>query len=179
MTGKPKSSGIQFDAETAQRIERVDETSDAARRRRAVLAALELAPGERVIDIGTGPGFVAREACEIVGSGGRVLGVDTSEPMLDLARRRCSSWPYAEFQSGNATQLPAEDGSFDAAVSVQVFEYVANVEMALAEMHRVLRPGGRAVVMSTDCAGRASCCKIRGSSRNSTRDATRIPTAII
>lgn len=70
--------------------------------------------------------------------------------MLELARHRCSARRWAEFQLGNATELPAEDGSFDAAVSVQVFEYVADVEAALAETYRVLSPGGRAVVVSTD-----------------------------
>lgn len=144
------SSGLDFDAETAKRIERVYETRDAARRRRAVFDALALTSGERVIDIGTGPGFVAREMCAVVAPSGRVLGVDTSEPMLERARARCAAWRFAEFERGDATQLPAKDGTFDAAVSVQVFEYVANVETALGEMHRVLRPGGRAVVVSTD-----------------------------
>ena len=144
------SAGLNFDAATAQRIERVYETRDAVRRRQAVLAALALAPGEHVIDIGAGPGFVAREMCEIVGPDGRIFGVDTSEPMLERARERCSAWPRAEFELANATSLPVENGGFDAAVSVQVFEYVANVEAALAEMYRALRPGGRAVVVSTD-----------------------------
>jgi arsenite methyltransferase len=144
------ASGIDFDAETAQRIERVYETRDAARRRQAVLAALALVSGERVIDIGTGPGFVALEMCAVVGPEGCILGVDTSEPMLTRARTRCSPWGFTEFKRGDATNLPAEDGIFDAAVSVQVFEYVANVEAALGEMYRVLRPGGRAVVVSTD-----------------------------
>jgi ubiquinone/menaquinone biosynthesis C-methylase UbiE len=144
------STGLEFDADMARRIEAVYETRDAARRRQAVLAALELQPGARVIDIGTGPGFLAREMCDIVGPGGRVYGVDTSQPMLDRARERCSAQRWAEFQLGNATELPAEDASFDAAVSVQVFEYVANVDAALAQMYRVLSPGARAVVVSTD-----------------------------
>src|SRR5690606_3260697 len=129
---------------------RVYETRDAARRRQAVLAALAPARGEHVIDIGTGPGFVAREICEPVGPDGRVLGVDTREPRLERARARRAAQRVAEFAFGDATSLPASDGSFDAAVSIQVFEYVATVEAALAEMYRVLKPGGRAVVMSSD-----------------------------
>ncbi len=54
------------------------------------------------------------------------------------------------FKTGNATQLPVPDASFDVAVSVQVYEYVREVDSALAEMYRVLRPGGRAAIISTD-----------------------------
>jgi arsenite methyltransferase len=144
------STGLQFDHEMARRAEAVYKTRDAARRRRAILDALQLEPEERVIDIGTGPGFVAYEMADLVVSKGRILGVDTSEPMLELAKKRCADKPWVEFQSGNATNLPVPDASFDAALSVQVFEYIKDLTKALAEMHRALRPGGRAVVISTD-----------------------------
>ena len=139
-----------FDEATSRRIEAVYRCEDAARRRRAVLAALGPMPGERVVDIGTGPGFVARELAHAVGPAGHVLAVDTSEPMLELARRRCADAPCVRVQAGDATRLPAENGSFDAAVSVQVYEYIPDADAALAELHRVLRPGGRAAIVSTD-----------------------------
>ena len=72
------STGLQFDHEMARRAEAVYKTRDAARRRRAILDALQLQPEERVIDIGTGPGFVAYEMADLVGSKGRILGVDIS-----------------------------------------------------------------------------------------------------
>ena len=139
-----------FDEETSRRIEAIYRCDDAVRRRRAVLAALRPSPGERVLDIGTGPGFVARELADAVGPRGHVLAVDTSEPMLALARRRCADVPQVGLQAADATALPAEDASFDAAVSVQVYEYIADVDVALAELHRVLRPGGRAAVVCSD-----------------------------
>ena len=63
---------------------------------------------------------------------------------------RCASRPWVEFQTADATKLPYLDDSFDAAVSTQVYEYVADVPAALAELNRVVRPGGRAVILDTD-----------------------------
>jgi ubiquinone/menaquinone biosynthesis C-methylase UbiE len=73
-----------------------------------------------------------------------------SEPMLNMARKRCTGKPWVVFQPGAATDLPVGDATFDAAISVQVYEYVADITKALSEMYRVLRPGGRAAVVSTD-----------------------------
>src|SRR5688572_13310165 len=139
-----------FDEATSRRIEAMYRSEDAVRRRRAVLAALRPSAGERVVDIGTGPGFVARELADAVGPGGNVLAVDTSEPMLALARRRCADAPQVRLEIADAIALPADDASFDAAVSVQVYEYIAEAGVALTELHRVLRPGGRAAVVSSD-----------------------------
>jgi arsenite methyltransferase len=148
--GGTMSSGFQFDQALAQRIEAVYKTVDAARRRHAILDALDLRPGERVIDIGTGPGFLAREMASLVGPAGAIVGLDTSEPMLDLARSRCSGIPWIDLRQGDASDLPVADASFDVAVSIQVFEYVADVMKPISQMRRSLRPGGRAVVVSTD-----------------------------
>jgi arsenite methyltransferase len=144
------TSMLQFDDETVRRIDAVYRTEDAIRRRRAIAQALQVRTGERIIDIGTGPGFVAYEMADAVGPTGQVLGIDSSEPMLQLARRRCAEKPQAQFKTGDATKLPVSEAAFDVAVSIQVYEYVRNVDAALAEMYRVLRPGGRAAIMSTD-----------------------------
>ncbi len=144
------ATGFQFDPALAQRIEALYRTDDAARRRQAVLNSLELKRQEEVLDIGTGPGFLALEMASLIGSGGKIVGIDTSEPMLELARSRCSGISWIELQEGSATRLPLQDASFDVAASVQVFEYIADVSKALSEMYRVLRPGGRAAIVSTD-----------------------------
>jgi arsenite methyltransferase len=68
--------------------------------------------------------------------------------MLAIARNRCGA--RAEFVSADATRLPLNDAEFDAAVATQVYEYVADLEAALAELFRVLRPGGRALILDTD-----------------------------
>ncbi|HEX6130803.1 MAG TPA: methyltransferase domain-containing protein, partial [Actinomycetota bacterium] len=143
-------SGLGFDDAVSRHIDALYRTDDAARRRRAVLDAATPAPGERVLDVGCGPGFLAAELADAVGPAGRVVGIDTSEPMLALARRRCGDRPWTEVQSGDASRLALADGDVDLAVSVQVHEYVPDVDRGLAEMARVLRPGGRAVIVATD-----------------------------
>ena len=144
---------LQFDEVTLNRLESLYKTADAQQRRHAVLEALKLRTGERVLDIGTGAGFLANEIADAVSPSGQVLGVDNSEAMLDAARRRCADKPWVRFEAGDATRLPVAEGGFDAAVSVQVYEYVHDVERALAELKRVLRAGGRSVVVATDWDG--------------------------
>ena len=70
--------------------------------------------------------------------------------MLTMSRKRCADQPWTEFQRADATNLPYPDDSFDAAVSTQVYEYIVDIPAALAELYRVLRPGGRVVVLDTD-----------------------------
>jgi ubiquinone/menaquinone biosynthesis C-methylase UbiE len=144
------SSGLQFDEATSRKVEALYLTPDVVAQRCQVLKALELKQGERVLDIGSGPGLLAYDIAASVGSEGRVCGIDISEDMLTMSRRRCGNQSWAEFQRADATKLPYPADSFDAAVSTQVYEYVADVPTALAELHRVIRPRGRAVVVDTD-----------------------------
>jgi arsenite methyltransferase len=146
------SATLQFDEATWQRAEATYKTPDMVEQRRVVLAALGLKPGQDVLDIGSGPGFLAREMAEAVGPGGTVRGLDPSQAMLAVARRRppaCGSAPV-EFGPGQATELPFADGEFDVVTSTQVYEYVDDMPTALAEAYRVLRPGGRVLVLDTD-----------------------------
>lgn len=139
-----------FDEQASRNLEAVYLTPDVVSQRRQVLEALHLTPGERVIDIGSGPGLLASEMAAAVGEKGRVCGVDPSEAMVAIARRRCAAQPWVEFQTGSALQLPYPDTSFDLAVSTQVLEFVQDIPAALAEIHRILRPGGRAAILDTD-----------------------------
>ena len=138
---------LDFDEENARRLVAVYTTPDVVDQRRAIRAALALQPGEQVLDIGSGPGFLAAEMAEEVGAGGHVHGIDPSDSMLAIARR--GETPV-EYGRGDALALPFEDERFDVAVSTQVYEYVENIEGALAEARRVLRPGGRLLVLDTD-----------------------------
>ncbi|HVS28905.1 MAG TPA: methyltransferase domain-containing protein, partial [Solirubrobacteraceae bacterium] len=92
------------------------------------------------------------ELLEEVGPDGSIMGLDSSPQMLALAARRCEGQDNVEFAEAEATSLPVEDASFDAAVCVQVLEYVPDVSAALAELRRALRPGGRVVVWDVDWA---------------------------
>lgn len=143
---------LQFDADAARRIEAIYTTPDVVEQRREILRALALLPGERVIDVGSGPGLLASEMATAVGAGGRVCGIDVSDSMLAIAQARTAPAGSAamEFRDGGAGGIPYPDASFDVAVSTQVLEYVEDVPGALAEIHRVLRPGGRVLVLDTD-----------------------------
>jgi SAM-dependent methyltransferase len=144
------SRGIEFDEQTSRKLEAVYLTPDVVAQRHHVHRRLGLTTGECVLDIGSGPGLLAYEMAAIVGSNGRVCGIDTSEDMLAISRERCAEEPWVEFRKADATRLLFADESFDAAVSTQVYEYVADVPAALGELYRVLRPGGRALVLDSD-----------------------------
>ena len=143
-------AGFEFDEAGARKLDAVYGTRDVVRRRRLVRETVAAQAGERILDVGCGPGYYVAELAEAVGPDGAVTGIDGSEAMLGLARRRSEALPNTAFVQGDAAALPFEDGSFDAAVSVQVMEYVPDVAGALAEVHRVLRPGGRAVIWDVD-----------------------------
>jgi ubiquinone/menaquinone biosynthesis C-methylase UbiE len=131
-------------------LESLYQAPEAANRRKSVLDALKLKRGECVLDIGTGPGFVALEMAEAVGALGQVECVDTSDAMIVAGLKRCATKPWVCFQIGHATELPVRDNSCDAAASVQVYEFVPDISKALEELRRVLRKGGRAAIVSTD-----------------------------
>jgi len=141
---------LQFDEQTARRIEALYASPDAIRRRSHVLQMLEPRSEERILDIGCGPGFLAAELGTAVGPAGSLRAIDASGPMLDLARSRCRALPWVSIQAGDAARLEFEERTFDAAVSVQVHEYVPQAEAAFQEVARVLRPGGRTLVVATD-----------------------------
>src|SRR5439155_14659045 len=133
--------------------EAVYHTPDIASQRRQTLQRLALQQGSSVIDIGSGPGILLADMGEVVGPEGHATGIDVSDSMLALTARRFSSSPLQDrvsFLKADATRLPFQEASFDAAVSTQVYEYVPDIELALAELYRVLRPGARALILDTD-----------------------------
>src|SRR5436190_5804415 len=115
---------------------------------RVLLEIAPARPGEAVLDAATGPGTVARQAALLVAPGGRVVGVDISAAMLGVAR----SWPAEagavpiEYVESSATSMPLESGAFDAAYCQQGLQHVSDPMQALAELFRVLKPGGRLAV---------------------------------
>lgn len=143
---------LEFDDSLAGYLEALYRTRDVVRRRRLVYEALAAQRAERVVDVGCGPGFYVTELLEQVGPEGSVTGVDGAPAMLTVAAKRAEGHDNVAFYEADATKLPVPDGVFDAAVSVQVLEYVSDATAALAEMHRVLRPGGRVVIWDVDWA---------------------------
>lgn len=137
---------LQFDAETTHLLENAYRGSDLVKRRLATLEALEPRTGETIVDIGSGPGYLSVELSRAVGDAGKVIGVDPSVDMRTAAASQCDGFANVRILDGTASALPLEDESADRAVSLQVFEYLSDIPGALAEIRRVLRPGGRLVV---------------------------------
>jgi ubiquinone/menaquinone biosynthesis C-methylase UbiE len=112
---------------------------------------LRARPGASALDVGCGTGSDALALAGIVGPGGRVLGVDKSEAMVEEARRRArDAGAPVEFRVGEATDLPLPAQSFDAARAERVLVHLGDPARALGEMSRVVRPGGRVVVTEPD-----------------------------
>jgi arsenite methyltransferase len=127
---------------------RVAECPGGAAQRIAVLRSLSLEIGQAALDIGCGGGHLVREFAISVGSKGRAVGLDVSEEQLVSAREYCAEYKAAACILGNATEMDFEDASFDKLASIRTLEYIEDVPAALAEMRRVLKPGGVAALVS-------------------------------
>jgi demethylmenaquinone methyltransferase/2-methoxy-6-polyprenyl-1,4-benzoquinol methylase len=119
--------------------------------RRATIRAADPRPGQRVLDVATGTGKLALLAARAVGPEGEVIGLDASQPMLDRARRaadRAGLRPGSiRWVFGDAMALPMADASVDAVTIGFGLRNLPDIDAALAEMVRVLRPGGRVAVL--------------------------------
>jgi SAM-dependent methyltransferase len=107
--------------------------------RLAIEAVLEVRPG-RVLEVGCGPGEAAEQ---LAAAGHSVEALDSSDRMVELTRARGVS-----ARVGDVQELPFEDESFDAALAAWMLYHVPDVERAIAELARVLRPGGRLVAVT-------------------------------
>jgi arsenite methyltransferase len=112
------------------------------------LALASIAPGETVLDLGSGAGFDAFLAAARVGPAGRVIGVDLTPQMIEKARSNAAAAGYTnvEFRLGDIEALPVEDASVDLVISNCVLNLVPDKGKAFAEIVRVLKPGGRLAV---------------------------------
>ncbi|HEX7549994.1 MAG TPA: methyltransferase domain-containing protein [Candidatus Methylomirabilis sp.] len=115
----------------------------------------EILAGEVVLDLGCGAGFDAFVAARLVGPSGRVAGVDLSPEMLACAEtvRGAAGLPHVEFREAAVEALPFPDADFDVAISNGVLNLVPDKPAALAEIFRVLRPGGRLQTCDMGLAG--------------------------
>jgi arsenite methyltransferase len=114
------------------------------------MQALNLKAGERALELGCGAGFYAYEAAQFVGSAGQICAIDISDDQVAMARSRCMDFAHVTVETADIAEPTFEADRFDAVWGIQVLEYVQDLEKALSEVHRVLRPGGRLLVLSTN-----------------------------
>ena len=116
--------------------------------RRLAAAAADVSLGSRALDVCTGTGDLAFELAQRVGPSGAVTGVDFSEQMLERARAKSLARGTAvTFQQADALELPFADDAFDAATVAFGARNLADLDLGLTEMARVVRPGGTVVVL--------------------------------
>lgn len=131
-------------------LDRVDRMPQTVARRRLAHDLLALRPDMAVAEIGCGTGTVARELAGIVGPGGHVHGFDMSKQFIAVARARAAESGQVDFQVADAVSLPLPEASLDAYRAERVYMHLRSPEAALAEAFRVLRPGGRLLIMDQD-----------------------------
>lgn len=129
------------------RLTRVVSFGRDGRWRRAVVAATAVAPGDAVIDVATGTGRLATALAERVGPFGRVVAIDLSPAMVERGAASARDLVQLEFVVGDAMALPSDDGRFDAATIAFGLAGLPDMVAALAELRRVVRPGGRVVCL--------------------------------
>lgn len=114
-----------------------------AKPQREALAALGLEPSDRLLDVGCGSGAAVRAAAAVVE---RAIGVDIAPKMIERARELAVGLQRAEFVVGDSEQLPFEDEAFTTVLCTASFHHYPDPQQALAEMARVLQPGGRLAI---------------------------------
>lgn len=141
---------LDYNEEASKRLLAVYTTPDVEAQRLDFLNAVALESGEKVLDVGSGPGFLAKLLLEKVKPNGSIYGIDVSDFLLNVARSNINEKERLEFSYGDATELPFSDEYFDTVVCTQVLEYVNEVDKALMEFHRVVRKGGKIALLDTD-----------------------------
>ena len=115
--------------------------------RRLATDQTQLKPGDAALDVCTGTGDFALELARRVGSSGRVVGTDYSEGMLALGQKKILQTPQLTLQWADTQEIPFPDETFDAVTVGFGIRNVAQIEKGLSEMARVLKPGGRMVIL--------------------------------
>ena len=117
-----------------------------------ILRAATPKPADNLLEVGCGTGVLVRRAVEIVRPAGSVTGLDLSTSMLSVAERKA---PDALFQQGNAMDLPFSSETFDVVIASFVLMFVPDQSLAVREMWRVLKPGGRLVIAVWESLGKS------------------------
>ena len=121
--------------------------------REQTLKKLSVKPGEKILDVGCGVGFLSYEIALLTGDSGKVCGIDKNPDMIRHANKRCERLQNTEFSESNANDLPFDEESFDAACCTQILLYVKNVAQVLSGIRKIIKPQGRIIIVETDWRG--------------------------
>ena len=140
--------GVDFDSDLGKLQRLMAESIAGTTRRNEILNEMQIRPGEVIIDIGCGAGHLLPHLAKAVGNSGTVYGLDPSKAQLDQANQRCSEFDSVKLieRGADDSQLPSD--CCDSATSTQALEYIPDVDSALDEITRVLKPGGAFVNVS-------------------------------
>jgi ubiquinone/menaquinone biosynthesis C-methylase UbiE len=146
----------QVDAQSSDRqaqfmryLDALDRSPTIQRVRSRALVDWRLDHPHRLLDVGTGAGEVARELVGLTGAEGEVVALDNSQAMIDAAQAR-DGGTGVRYVVGDVRSLPYSDGYFDGVRTERVLQHLEDPDAAIAEMSRVLRPGGRICLIDTD-----------------------------
>jgi arsenite methyltransferase len=141
---------LSFAGEMARLQQAIAESHDLIVRRGIVLERLNLRLGERVLELGCGGGYYTREAARFVGPTGRVCAIDISPDQIAAAQSRCAELAWVECREADIAAPPYGDAEFHVVFAVQALEYLSDLDGALRQIHRILKPGGRLIILATD-----------------------------
>ena len=153
------STLAQFDVAGAERLEKIYLTPDVVQQREQIFQLLDVKLGMKALDIGCGPGLTSWALAQAVGGSGHVDAIDIAPPMLQLAARRCADAKQVAFHQADVLQLPFADASFDVSLATQVYEYVADIDNALHELARVMKPAAQVLLVDTDWESCVWACR--------------------
>ncbi len=157
------STLAQFDQAGAERLEKIYLTPDVVQQREQIFQLLDVKPGMQALDIGCGPGLttlaLAESVGNAVGNAGHVDAIDIAPPMLAMAARGCSMHSQVKFHQADILQMPFAEATFDVALATQVYEYVTDIDDALRELWRVMKPGAQVLLVDTDWESCVWACR--------------------
>lgn len=137
----------QLAREAAERYEQILVPAILGPAARALVEWSALREGDTVLDVGSGTGAAARYAAEVVGSSGRVIGIDVNAGMIEVAKSLAPIRGAAiEWHEKSAYELPLNDQTVDVVLSAQTLQFLKDRGSALSEKHRVLKPDGRVTI---------------------------------
>lgn len=144
---------LTYDTKALARLEKLYSTPQIVAQRRRLREIIAARPGESGLDVGCGVAYLACELAKEVTPGGRIAAIDNSRDAVDASKVRIANGELnglVDVRGGDAAHLDFPDNAFDFIVGAQVYCYVPDISQALREAARVLRPGGRLVILDTD-----------------------------